>query len=80
MEKTARKRQIIKWQLILGSVVCAIVAFCALPNVVIAADVERKSPLELFEELYRKQNADGLDKVQSEYLSQKIAKIWEVIE
>ena len=44
------------------------------------ADVERKSPLELFEELYRKQNADGLDKVQSEYLSQKIAKIWEAIE
>ena len=41
------------------------------------AEVERKSPLELFEELYRKQNADGLDKIQSEYLSQKIAEIWE---
>ena len=36
MEKAGRS-QFVRWQLILGAVVCAIVAFCVLPGSVIAA-------------------------------------------
>ena len=46
MEKVERRQQVVKWQLILGAVVCAIVAFCALPNFVLmgqAADVETET-------------------------------------
>lgn len=42
-----------------------------------SAEVEKKSPLELFEELYRRQNADELDTVQKDYLIHKIRNIWE---
>ena len=42
-----------------------------------AADVERKSPLELFGELYRIQNGTELSLVQTEYLSQLMEEIWE---
>ena len=42
-----------------------------------AADVERKSPLELFGELYRIQNGTELSPVQTEYLSQLMEEIWE---
>ena len=40
MEKTARRQQIIKWQVILGAGVCAFIAFCDLPGGVIAADAK----------------------------------------
>ena len=46
MEKAVRS-QFVRWQLILGAVVCAIVAFCVLPGSVIAADVETKTVFDL---------------------------------
>ncbi len=41
-----------------------------------AADVERKSPLELFGELYRMQNGTELSAEQTEYLSRLMEEIW----
>ena len=42
-----------------------------------AADVQRKSPLELFGELYEKQNNQPLSPVQRQYLLELIESIWE---
>ena len=42
-----------------------------------AADVRRKSPLELFGELYEKQNNQPLSDVQRQYLLRLIESIWE---
>lgn len=42
-----------------------------------AADVQRKSPLELFGELYEKQNNQPLSQVQREYLLGLMESIWE---
>ena len=42
-----------------------------------ASDACSKNPLELFSELYSKQNGDGMDTVQKEYLEEMISKIWE---
>ena len=42
-----------------------------------AADVEKKTPLELFAELYRLQNGAELSPVQEEYLNGLIEEIWE---
>ena len=42
-----------------------------------ASDAHSKNPLELFSELYSKQNGDGMDTVQKEYLEEMISKIWE---
>lgn len=41
-----------------------------------AEDVESKSPLELFDELYEKQNNQGMSTVQKEYVQQLIEEIW----
>jgi exonuclease SbcD len=41
-----------------------------------AADVERKSPLELFGELYCMQNGTELSAEQTEYLSRLMEEIW----
>ena len=38
--------------------------------------MERKSPLELFEELYEKQNGQELDEEQRAYALEQIEKIW----
>jgi exonuclease SbcD len=42
-----------------------------------ASDARSKNPLELFDELYSKQNGDEMDTVQKEYLMEMISKIWE---
>ena len=42
-----------------------------------ASDARSKNPLELFSELYSKQNGDEMDTVQKEYLEEMISKIWE---
>ena len=42
-----------------------------------ASDARSKNPLELFSELYSKQNGDEMDTVQKEYLMEMISKIWE---
>ena len=42
-----------------------------------ASDARSKNPLELFSELYTKQNGDEMDTVQKEYLMEMISKIWE---
>ena len=42
-----------------------------------ASDVERKSPLQLFEELYEQQNGAPLDPEQNEFLKGLIESIWE---
>lgn len=42
-----------------------------------ASDARSKNPLELFSELYLKQNGDEMDTVQKEYLMEMISKIWE---
>ena len=42
-----------------------------------AEDVERKSPLELFSELYEKQNGAPLSKEQRAYTAELMEKIWE---
>ena len=42
-----------------------------------ASDARSKNPLELFGELYSKQNGDEMDTVQKEYLMEMISKIWE---
>ena len=42
-----------------------------------ASDAHSKNPLELFSELYSKQNGDEMDTVQKEYLEEMISKIWE---
>lgn len=42
-----------------------------------ASDAHRKNPLELFSELYSRQNGDEMDTVQKEYLMEMISKIWE---
>lgn len=42
-----------------------------------ASDARSKNPLELFSELYSKQNGDEIDTVQKEYLMEMISKIWE---
>ncbi len=42
-----------------------------------AADVERKSPLELFGDLYRIQNGTDLSPEQTEHLSRLMEEIWE---
>ena len=42
-----------------------------------AGDVERKSPLELFSELYEKQNGAPLSKEQRAYTAELMEKIWE---
>ena len=42
-----------------------------------AENVERKSPMELFEELYRKQNGAGLSEDQAAYSAALIEEIWE---
>lgn len=41
------------------------------------ADVEHKSPLELFAELYELQNGTAMSQVQEEYLQKMIETIWE---
>ena len=41
------------------------------------ARTEEKTPLELFEELYARQNGDGMTMQQQDYLSEMIAKIME---
>ena len=41
------------------------------------SDARSKNPLELFSELYSKQNEDEMDTVQKEYLMEMISKIWE---
>ena len=43
-----------------------------------AEDVPKKSPLELFEELYRLQNGSGLNEAQRMYLEEKIEALQEV--
>lgn len=40
-------------------------------------DVERKSPMELFEELYRKQNHQEMNEEQRSFLSEMMESIWE---
>ena len=42
-----------------------------------ASDARSKNPLELFSELYSKQNGDEMDTVQKKYLMEMISKIWE---
>lgn len=42
-----------------------------------ASDARSKNPMELFSELYSKQNGDEMDTVQKEYLMEMISKIWE---
>lgn len=42
-----------------------------------SAGAEKKSPLELFRELFRKQNADDMSEEQEKYISTMIEKIWE---
>ena len=42
-----------------------------------ASDARSKNPLELFSELYSRQNGDEMDIVQKEYLEEMISKIWE---
>ena len=42
-----------------------------------SAGAEKKTPFELFSELYVKQNGDGMSQEQEEYLKDIIAKIWE---
>lgn len=42
-----------------------------------ASDAHRKDPLELFSELYSRQNGDEMDTIQKEYLEEMISKIWE---
>ena len=42
-----------------------------------ASDARSKNPLELFSELYSKQNGDEMDTVQKEYLEEMISRIWE---
>lgn len=42
-----------------------------------ASDVDKKSPLELFKELYEKQNADSMSPEQEEYMKRMIENIWE---
>lgn len=41
------------------------------------ADVERRSPLELFEEFYEMQNGSEMSDIQTEHISSMIEKIWE---
>ena len=41
------------------------------------ADVEKKSPLELFEEFYETQNNQQMKDVQREYVTNMINKLWE---
>lgn len=42
-----------------------------------SADVEKKSPMELFSELYEKQNGGTLNEEQNRYLEDMIKRIWE---
>ena len=42
-----------------------------------ASDAHRKDPLELFSELYSRQNGDEMDTIQKKYLEEMISKIWE---
>ena len=42
-----------------------------------AADLQKKSPLELFDELYELQNNQPMSSVQREFLQELIESIWE---
>ena len=49
----------------------------AMGQVGTAGEVERRSPLELFDELYEKQNGRPMEEAQKAYLTRLIGEIWE---
>ena len=49
----------------------------AMGQVGTAGEVERRSPLELFDELYEKQNGHPMEEAQKTYLTRLIGEIWE---
>lgn len=66
MEKSVRRSPIIKWQLIVGMIVCAFIAFCTLPSGMVEASAAETKTVEYIDKYV---NYGGVNQTYAEVIS-----------
>jgi len=62
MKKIVIRHNVVRWQLILAAVVCAFIAFCALPNFSIIGSAKEKEPVTYIDKIWDKETNQVVEK------------------